>query len=55
MKNGTAYVHAGGGIVADSDADDEYEESLLKARKLFEAVERATSAGERGPCCGSSC
>jgi para-aminobenzoate synthetase component 1 len=34
----TAYVSAGGGIVLDSDPDEEYEESLLKARNLLRAL-----------------
>ena len=32
-----AHIQAGGGIVSDSEALDEYKESLLKARKLFDA------------------
>jgi para-aminobenzoate synthetase component 1 len=35
---GTAYVQAGGGIVADSDPAAEYEESLHKARALLGAL-----------------
>jgi len=34
----TWYVHAGGGIVADSDPESEYREMLLKARNLFKAL-----------------
>lgn len=41
VKNGKAYVHAGGGVVADSDEQEEYEESLLKAAKLCQAIEEA--------------
>ncbi|HVF11050.1 MAG TPA: chorismate-binding protein, partial [Abditibacteriaceae bacterium] len=33
-KNGVAYYHVGGGIVADSIAEREYEEMLLKAQAL---------------------
>ncbi len=33
-----AYVQAGGGIVADSDPEDEYEETLTKARALLKAL-----------------
>ncbi len=36
--NGQAYFHAGGGIVADSDPEAEYEETLHKARALAEAL-----------------
>ena len=39
VKDGQAYIHAGGGVVADSNETDEYEESLLKASRLFSAVE----------------
>jgi para-aminobenzoate synthetase component 1 len=39
IKDRQAYFGAGGGVVADSDEKDEYEESLLKASKLFEALE----------------
>ena len=38
VKDGRAYFHAGGGIVADSDPDAEYEETLDKARALARAV-----------------
>ncbi len=41
IKNGTLYVQAGGGIVADSSADAEYEESLNKAKALMRAAEQA--------------
>lgn len=32
------HFHLGGGIVADSDPEKEYEETLIKGRALFEAV-----------------
>jgi len=35
---GKAHIHAGGGIVADSTPDGEYQETLDKARALLEAV-----------------
>ncbi len=44
MQGKTCYLQAGGGIVADSDPTDEYNESLNKARALAVAVEHA----ERG-------
>jgi len=34
----TVYVYAGGGIVADSDPEQEYEETLLKASAMFRAL-----------------
>ena len=40
VKDGRAYVHAGGGIVADSDPDLEYEETVAKARLMCDAAER---------------
>lgn len=44
VKDGTAYAQAGAGIVADSDARKEYEETVNKAKALIKAVE----AAERG-------
>ncbi|MFN3651419.1 MAG: anthranilate synthase component I [Armatimonadota bacterium] len=44
MQNGTAYIQAGGGIVADSDPEAEYQETVNKAGALLRAVELA----ERG-------
>ena len=41
VKDGTMYVQAGAGIVADSDPDAEYEETQQKARALFRAAEEA--------------
>ena len=38
FKDGTMYVQAGGGVVADSDADAEYDETLQKARALRQAA-----------------
>jgi para-aminobenzoate synthetase component 1 len=38
---GTSYVQAGGGIVADSSQEGEYQETLDKARALLEAIEQA--------------
>jgi len=47
-QNGRAFVQVGGGIVADSVAEEEYEECLVKGRLLFEALERLrTAADER--------
>jgi anthranilate synthase component 1 len=45
VKNGIAYVQAGGGIVADSTPEGEYEESVNKARALLAALEAANGRG----------
>jgi anthranilate/para-aminobenzoate synthase component I len=42
IKNGYAYVQAGSGIVADSDPDREYQESLKKAEALVRTLERVS-------------
>jgi anthranilate/para-aminobenzoate synthase component I len=39
IKNGRAYVQAGAGIVADSDPEGEYYESLKKAEALVKTLE----------------
>ena len=41
FKNGKAYIQAGGGIVADSDPEKEYEESVNKAKAALKALEEA--------------
>jgi anthranilate synthase component 1 len=41
VKAGTLYVQAGGGVVADSDPEAEYQESCMKARALLSAAEDA--------------
>ena len=41
VKDGTMHVQAGGGVVADSTPEAEYEESRQKARALFRAAEEA--------------
>ena len=51
IKDGTMYVQAGAGIVADSDPGSEQTECLNKARALFRAAEEArrfASAAGRG-------
>ena len=42
IKDGTLYVQAGAGIVADSDPESEWQESLSKARAIFRAAELAS-------------
>ncbi|HEX6859007.1 MAG TPA: anthranilate synthase component I [Caulobacteraceae bacterium] len=41
VKDGMLYVQAGGGVVADSDPDAEYDETLHKSRALKRAAEEA--------------
>ncbi|HNZ38863.1 MAG TPA: anthranilate synthase component I [Candidatus Latescibacteria bacterium] len=41
VKNGVAFIQAGAGIVADSDASSEYEETLNKSRAMISAIEMA--------------
>lgn len=41
IKDGRAYVQAGGGVVADSNPTNEYQESLNKARALLRALDEA--------------
>ena len=42
FKNGKAYVQAGGGVVADSDPEAEFEESCNKAMAVINAVKEAS-------------
>ena len=44
IAGGEASVHAGAGITLRSDPDGEYEETLLKARRIFEAFAPADLA-----------
>lgn len=41
FKDGSIYVQSGGGVVADSDPDAEYDETLHKARAIRRAVEES--------------
>ncbi|MFC2043923.1 anthranilate synthase component I [Chloroflexota bacterium] len=43
VKNGVAYVQAGGGVVYDSVPEYEYEETMNKARALLRAISQAES------------
>lgn len=46
MQGKKAYLQAGAGIVADSNPDAEFEESMNKAQALLRAVEMARSSGQ---------
>jgi anthranilate synthase component 1 len=41
VKDGIMYVQAGGGVVADSEPEAEYQETVNKARALMAAAEEA--------------
>ncbi|MEK6602393.1 MAG: anthranilate synthase component I [Candidatus Binatota bacterium] len=41
MQGKKAFIHAGAGIVADSDPEKEYQETLSKARAMLKAIELA--------------
>ncbi|MEO8206519.1 MAG: anthranilate synthase component I, partial [Chthoniobacterales bacterium] len=45
LKDGKAYVQAGGGVVADSKPEDEYQETINKAMGVMRAIERANALG----------
>ena len=47
IQGGVAYIQTGGGIIADSDPDEEYEEALTKARALVAGVEAICRVAER--------
>jgi anthranilate synthase component 1 len=44
LKDGVAYVQSGGGVVADSTPDGEYQESQNKAMAAMRAIDRARVA-----------
>jgi anthranilate synthase component 1 len=49
VKDGKMYVQAGGGIVADSTAEGEYQECIQKARALVRAAQEAVRfAADKG-------
>jgi len=41
IKEGKAYIQVGAGIVADSQPEKEYEETLNKAQAIFRAIQQA--------------
>jgi anthranilate synthase component 1 len=47
IKNGVAHVQAGGGIVADSTPEGEYQETINKSRALLAALESAHRGKQR--------
>ena len=47
VKDGTMYVQAGGGVVADSDPEFEYQATRNKARALLRAAEEAVRFAAR--------
>ncbi|SDK50459.1 anthranilate synthase component I [Microbulbifer yueqingensis] len=53
IKDGQVYIQAGAGLVADSDPQSEWDETMNKARALFRAVAIAV-AGESEPVPGGS-
>lgn len=48
ILDGTIYVQAGAGIVADSDPDAEYQETVNKAMGMMEAIDMAADGLEIG-------
>ena len=48
VKDGAMYVQAGGGVVADSTPEGEYEETKQKSRALFRAAEEAVRFAAQG-------
>jgi anthranilate synthase component 1 len=47
LKDGVLHVQAGGGVVADSDPEAEYQETVNKAAALFDAAEQAQSFADQ--------
>lgn len=46
LEDGKAFIQAGGGVVADSTPEGEYQETINKAMAMVRAVERARQVGE---------
>jgi anthranilate synthase component 1 len=46
MKDGTAHIQAGGGVVYDSVPEREYQETLNKARAVMQAIDHAEAMEE---------
>ncbi len=47
IKDGTLYVQAGGGVVADSVGETEYQETVNKAKAIFRAADEAVRFASR--------
>ena len=47
LREGRAYLHSGGAVVADSDPRDEWRETLDKSAPLRSALDQADSSGSR--------
>jgi anthranilate synthase component 1 len=45
IKDDVAYIQAGGGVVADSVPESEYQETLHKAQSSLRAIEEAERSG----------
>jgi len=41
IKDGQAYIQVGAGVVADSDPQKEFEETLNKAQAIFQSIRQA--------------
>lgn len=50
VKDGVVHVQAGGGVVIDSDPEQEYAESLNKAKALWKAVQYVEREQETAAC-----
>lgn len=50
IRGSTATLYVGGGIVADSDPTDEYEETLAKARGILQGIMNGEERRAKGRC-----
>jgi anthranilate synthase component 1 len=55
IKDSKAYVQAGGGIVADSTPEGEYQESINKAMAVMRAIQHAGAIEEPHSIFGGNC
>jgi len=47
LKDKKIYLHVGGGIVADSNPEEEYKETMLKASAFLKAMGVGAKNGQR--------